>query len=94
MEQLKLIETAEKYNEIKTNLKKYTVSLTIDDELLHFKHRGYFISQYNVTSTSSEIQLLGDSFEITQIDEMYIDGVKLDTPVVSYTFSETRYTYN
>ncbi len=47
---------------------------------------SYIIATYNVTSTTSTTQLLGSSFTLSQISEMYIDNVKLDNVVNTYMF--------
>lgn len=48
---------------------------------------SYFIATYNVTSTTEPTQILHKDFNISQIEEMYIDDVKQDTITSAYTFS-------
>ena len=38
---------------------------------------SYLVATYNVTSTTSNTLLLGSSFTLSQITEMYVDDVKL-----------------
>ena len=47
---------------------------------------SYLVATYNVTSTTSNTRLLGSSFTLSQITEMYVDDVKLDNVVNTYTF--------
>ena len=47
---------------------------------------SYLVATYNVKSTTSNTQLLGTSFDKSQIIEMHIDDVKLNNVVDAYTF--------
>ena len=47
---------------------------------------SYLVATYNVTNTTKATQLLGSLFTLSQISEMYVDDVLLDTNVASYTF--------
>jgi hypothetical protein len=52
------------------------------------KKVNQFIATYNVTSTSSATRLLGEKFNISQIDKMYIDDVEVALTKL-YTFTTT-----
>lgn len=90
-----------KYTNYFLNKKEYDESICnqVQDSLNYYKEtkefnffdenetESYLIATYNVTSTTNATQLLGTSFTLSQITEMYVDDVKIDNVVNSYTFS-------
>ena len=90
-----------KYTNYFLNKKEYDDSICnqIQNSLNYYKEtkefnffdesetESYLIATYNITSTENPTQLLGTSFTLSQITEMYVDDVKIDNVVNSYTFS-------
>ena len=83
---LRIFDTKEEYNDIKCSLNEYAVSYINETKEVEFQEESYIIATYNVTSTTSNTRLLGSSFILSQITEMYIDDVKLDNVVKIYVF--------
>ena len=92
-----------KYTNYFLNKKEYNESICdqVQDSLNYYKEtkefyffdenenktESYIIATYNVTSTTSNTRLLSSSFILSQIIEMYVDDVKLDNVVNTYTFN-------
>ena len=91
MKNLRLYEAEVDYTSEKDTHEYPTVSYCKEnDTVYHTKKKlSYFIGTYNVTSTTSAIQLLNKRFDLSQIKEMYIDDVKQETVVSNYTFTTT-----
>ena len=85
MENLKYFNTENDYKLF--NVKYPNVSYTEDNDMVWIKeYENSLITTYNVTSTSSNVKLLGDKFNISQVDEMYVDGELIESPINNYKF--------
>ena len=86
---LRRYKTQADYNAVKCELGEDIVGAIIENENVKYGgESSSFIAVYDVTSTSSATQLFGNNFNVSQIDRMYIDDVKV-TPTKTYTFSAT-----
>ena len=86
MENIFYFSNKNNYKNIWCQTKDEIVAYGEGEDLVAIKpnFESYIIATYNVTSTTSNTQLLGTSFTLSQITEMYVDDVKLDNVVNTY----------
>lgn len=72
-----------------TNASYPKLCIIADTKNVHSQYNiSHFIAKYNVQTTTAATQVLGSTFDLTQIYKMYIDDVEVE-PVSSYTFATT-----
>ena len=87
MNNLRLFEATNEYNEFKCSFEDNTVSYIKENELVMLGGgKSYLTATYNVTSTTSVTNILSYNFTISQVSKMYIDDVEIE-PTRTYTFN-------
>ena len=91
---LRRFNNEEEYINEKCELEVYTISLVNDDKTtMYGAKKSYFVAKYEVTNVQSSTRILGDNFNINQINKMFIDDIEVDI-VRNYMFNVTRRTYS
>ena len=85
---LKIYQTKAAYEADKDNLTPpYVALLKYKGKVTTFK-RNMFVATFNVTNISSATRILGSAFDISQVEEMFIDDMEVAISA-TYQFSNT-----
>ena len=88
MKHLRLFETENEHTSEVDNLDLPCITYVEEINEIEFHKENYLIGTYNISNTLNSSQILGNSFDSSQIQTMLIDGVEVE-PTKQYKFTTT-----